>query len=182
MRRFVNVSAIVLDVLTRPIPRLNNGVAVDVARLIEERYDFDIAYIPNLVLNGVQLQGALLPEHRLIIVEANDSIGRQRFTLAHELGHLLLDFKNYGSLSLFDVPHDSTAFRCGTRDLRYERQAPLRRLRETLANKFAAELLMPEALCRRFWHELRDVTECAKTLGASREAMEIRFGELGLPF
>lgn len=75
--------------------------------------------------------------NRYIGVNSNESENRQRFTIAHELGHLFLhkdSTVNYdqGGMMLFRDAHSSE----GTD------------IREVEANKFAAEILMPEVLLR----------------------------------
>lgn len=78
----------------------------------------------------------------VIGINAAHHRNRQRFTLAHELGHLLL---HTGDISL-DTPR--TAVR-----MRDERCATGTDVEEIQANRFAAALLMPEAFLRR---DLRD--------------------------
>lgn len=58
----------------------------------------------------------------LALVNSDDTFGRQRFTVAHELGHLLF----------------------GDADVQFVDYRNATDLRETRANSFAAELLMPE--------------------------------------
>ena len=54
------------------VPRLENAIGVDVEVLVRTKLDFDVAYIENLCIRGKQLSGALIPEHRVILVEAFD--------------------------------------------------------------------------------------------------------------
>lgn len=79
----------------------------------------------------------------VIGVNSKHSKTRQRFTIAHELGHLLLH---------------------GDEEFHIDEKRPLARrdevssqavdAREIEANQFAAELLMPEALVRESWDAL----------------------------
>jgi Zn-dependent peptidase ImmA (M78 family) len=181
MSQYVNVSATVAQLVSKTtMPRLSNGVGIDIQRLIEDTYDLDIAFVPNLALNGRPLQGLLIPDRSLVFVEANDPPSRQRFTLAHELGHLILDFNNHGAPTLFEAAYEPVMFRCAGQDVVSEAApAPWRQLRETLANKFAAELLMPATVCRESWRRASNLTACCEALGTSREATAIRFAELG---
>ena len=76
--------------------------------------------------------GELVPEKRIIRLNINRPVNRQRFTLAHELGHFVLyhqgrDLENERSEVNGD-PLDETA---------------IQKLQNAEANKFAAELLMP---------------------------------------
>jgi hypothetical protein len=86
-----------------------------------------------------------------ILVRAEDSLPRRRFTAAHELGHYLLHF-----LPRLDAGWDPETYLIqddGDKMVREEEKAsddkalslePM----ERQANRFAAELLMPEAVCR----------------------------------
>ncbi len=112
---------------------------------------------------------------RLIGVNRNDSRLRQRFTVAHELGHLFLhkdNAVNYdtGGVMLFRDAHSSS----GTD------------LREVEANSFAAELLMPEHDVRLEAAILggidledgRALSILASKYGVSRQAMTVRLTSL----
>lgn len=89
---------------------------------------------------------------------------RQRFTVAHEIGHHV-----HGDL---DAPRDtSTQFSARSRDPK-----------EVAANRFAAALLMPAALVKHLVREKRvtDLDKLAKTFGVSTAAMEFRLKTIGL--
>lgn len=94
-----------------------------------------------------------------IHVNATDSAVRQRFTIAHELGHLMLhplsvQYRDY-----------ITSSRGG--------------LKERQANRFAVDLLMPEWLVRPAFRWLSgDLEQLADYFEVSKPAMEIRFQEL----
>lgn len=83
------------------------------------------------------ISGMLIPrpEGWVIAVNAAHSATRQRFTLAHELGHL--------RLHRFATPHADGRFVVRFRD---ERSSEGSAAEEIEANQFAAELLMPRAL------------------------------------
>ena len=68
-----------------------------------------------------------------ILVNADHAKARQRFTIAHELGHLLL----HG----YTTAHADRAFK-----FRDARSSEGSALEEIQANQFAAELLMPREL------------------------------------
>ncbi|MCL6450063.1 MAG: ImmA/IrrE family metallo-endopeptidase [Acetobacteraceae bacterium] len=107
-----------------------------------------------------QVAGLLLREgpRYLVVVNSRAPQGRQRFTVAHELGHFFLHSR------------DQRYFLC-TYGLqgRFEREA----------DRFASELLMPAAAVRRLAAAMR-VEELLSYFGVSREAMAIRLKELGL--
>lgn len=71
----------------------------------------------------------------VIVVNAANALVRQRFTIAHELGHALLH--------RFAAPHADTSFKVRFRDATSSKG----NTREEIeANQFAAELLMPAHL------------------------------------
>jgi Zn-dependent peptidase ImmA (M78 family) len=115
-------------------------------------------------------------EQRSIIgINARNSRQRQRFTIAHELGHLLL---HEGEL-IFD-----TTGRLNWRD---ESSSLATDPEEIEANASAAQLLMPESLVRGFVREPggrqpmdRLIRDMAKTFDVSVQAMQYRLINLGL--
>ncbi len=74
----------------------------------------------------------------IIGVNSSHHLHRQRFTIAHEIGHLILHRDQIG-----DTVHVDKEFRILRRDQRSG--TGVERI-EIEANAFAAELLMPEAL------------------------------------
>lgn len=70
---------------------------------------------------------------RQIRINKYEPLVRQRFTIAHEIGHILLG-------------HEGVSFR----DTNYQQYNDfIKRMNEVNANSFAAELLMPEKLLRK---------------------------------
>jgi len=131
------------------------------------------------------ISGALIPlgeNEWAILVNSDHHPNRQRFTIAHELGHLLL----HG----YRTPHADKQFR-----LRDARSSEGSVLEEIQANQFAAELLMPRTMVMKamqrygFHHapaneEIEQkrfealVRKLAKDFGVSRQAMTIRLSSL----
>lgn len=101
---------------------------------------------------------------------------RQRFTIAHELGHLLLHN--------FDLLHIDRGF---TLRLRSELSGQGTDEEEVEANRFAAELLMPESFLREDLEGLESidllddecVSDLAKKYEVSKQALLIRLATLG---
>ena len=89
---------------------------------------------------------------------------RQRFTIAHELGH---HFLNHGS-EMIDPPENLAGIS----------EDP----KEIDANNFAACLLMPEYVVKRLIRtgEVRNITELADKLNVSEIAMHYRLRNLGI--
>jgi len=98
----------------------------------------------------------------VIVVNSRQPSTRQRFTVAHELGHYYLGHER----SSFAEPGGSS---------RQERDA----------ERFAARLLMPAAWVRRYWKTYganpeNRVAILAALFEVSRAALRVRLKELGL--
>ncbi len=119
-----------------------------------------------------------------IAVNAAQSVTRQRFTIAHEIGHYLLDEvrpiwvdKNIRPIQV--------SFRRGSGGTPRSYQWP-----EVRANRFAAELLMPTKWVKHEfaaldstgvdWSDEEPIRLLADRFGASLQAMVIRLLELRL--
>jgi hypothetical protein len=131
------------------------------------------------------LSGMLVPLHPpidakawAIVVNKNHPEVRKRFTVAHELGHLVL----HG----FSSPHADTRFRILLRDAS---SSTSQDIEEIQANRFAAELLMPEHLVKDCLEDADidyvpknpktdSLETLAKRFGVSSQALSIRLGHL----
>ena len=106
------------------------------------------------------VSGALYPASREIVVNAEEAEARQRFTLAHELGHWVCHCVDRRDQPVF----------CRHRDLDLSSDRAL----EREANVFAAELLMPEPDVRAAFARGGEVKELASEFGVSPLAMQWR--------
>ena len=150
------------------------GIARRHALVIERVMEDDICGM--LVPIGTQTDD----RHWAIVVNARHPEVRRRFTVAHELAHLLLH--------KFSTPHADRRFKVRFRSLRSSGGTVAE---EVEANRFAAELLMPTDLVVA---ELQDVEmdfapaneenvnrrldEVAKKFNVSRQALHIRISNL----
>lgn len=106
----------------------------------------------------------------LLTVNALDPYTRQRFTVAHELGHYMLHRHLIG-----DGVDDDRAYR-STQVGKYH-NTQIGPKEETEANKFAANLLMPrDAITRERQRLNEDVATMAQLFEVSEHAMSIRMG------
>jgi len=131
-------------------------------KVISQRY-------PDSSVSGFYIRRG---SERVIGVNANHPIARRRFTIAHELGHVLLlahdDLHVDGNLILRNATSSQGIDR-----------------REIEANAFAAELLMPvdmlrEEIRRRGGIDLNDdrvVGDVASAFGVSVQALLIRLSD-----
>lgn len=146
LRRAGHVSADrVLDLLGIDDP------PVDV-EWIARRLGAVVAFSPALFTGELDSQA----DPPVIVVNSRDGRERQRFTIAHELGHLLL----HESGNLY-------------RDVSFSGPG------EIEANKFAADLLMPMWMLDPFSRRYRgDVGALARIFQVSEQAMRIRLGRM----
>ena len=114
------------------------------------------------------------PDQAVIGVNALDPGFRQRFTIAHELGHLLL----HEDTELQVDQHAFLAFRD-------PKSSSTNDPKEVEANQFAATLLMPEELLRQGVLDLEgdqdlenSISKLAQQFGVSEQAMTIRLTSL----
>lgn len=143
-----------------------------------------------------QLAGRLYADDRIIEVRRSDSPVRQRFTIAHEIGHYCLhvvaeklalnghgcsgdiisDIEDAALSFEFDVPPPSLS---NIPNSNTARQGAESRRLEIQANSFAAELLMPASLIETAVRELGpDVLALAQLFNVSRQAMRLRLEKL----
>jgi hypothetical protein len=149
---------------------------------------------PELLEDASPLAGFLFANCSggYILVNAGDQLPRRRFTAAHELGHYLLHFlprlQAARDVETYLLQDDS-----GDTVREEERSTSDKALSlpemERQANRFAAELLMPEAVCRaaleqyaaRFGTTARFLEHhLAGDLLVSREAVRWRLRNLSL--
>jgi Zn-dependent peptidase ImmA (M78 family) len=116
-------------------------------------------------------------ERTVIGINSTHSGARQRFTIAHEIGHLVL---HKGDLFV------DQAVRLNFRD---KRSSLAEDQQEIEANQFAAELLMPKDMIKRevekctvkkVTTEAQLVTELARVFEVSEQAMGYRMFNLGI--
>ena len=111
------------------------------------------------------LSGVLIPDRWEIWVRRDEPAPRRRFTVAHEVGHHLLHA-------------DGATVLCRPADV--EAAEGEERAREREANRFAAELLMPERLVRAQANAHGpDPIALAPRFGVSDVAMGFRLVTLG---
>lgn len=115
--------------------------------------------------------GALLKEEKIIIVNKNDSFERKRFSIAHEVGHLVLPG--------FGNPSDCLHY--GYESISHPEKRSY--LEEVACNKFAGALIMPIFLLQKEiekYNRINDVTvlQLANTFNVSALAMLIRIDYL----
>jgi Zn-dependent peptidase ImmA (M78 family) len=160
--------------------------------------------ISGLRCEGKKLAGMLDASRRAISFEATDILGRQHFSVAHELGHYALHWlphqASQAALTLFPLGEftDETFnryFRCTRKDMELTNPLPgyepvdtmtviqemKRKELEYEANKFAEFMLMPAELVKNWARQLQgDRNRLAYQFEVSPTAMDIRLEHLGM--
>lgn len=120
--------------------------------------------------------GALIPERREIEVNVDKPHVRQRFTIAHEIGHWVLRHRD----RMYEMDEVPTGIYDNRDDSEVDLEEEHRPPTEREANRFAAELLMPAEWMKKSWRELNDPDKLAELYDVSREAMWNRIVDLRL--
>ncbi len=119
--------------------------------------DFTEDNVSGMVINS--------SSEKSIYVNVDDMPERQRFTIAHEIGHIVLHHVDQ------EEEYRTVDFRSNN-----EKYDP----REYEANNFAASLLIPREKAIYEWKKLNDVDDFALTFKVSKSAAAIRLNNLGL--
>lgn len=134
---------------------------VNLAKILEF-YDVSLSYAG---FKKPDVSGAYDAKEKMIYLNKADSKKRQLFTVAHELGHIIL-----GHQKKFDVFYRTQATQFNGQQEEEEKAA----------NYFAASLLMPQELTEKTWAKYHDIELTAAFFGVSRTAAFWRLKNLGL--
>jgi Zn-dependent peptidase ImmA (M78 family)/DNA-binding XRE family transcriptional regulator len=114
-----------------------------------------------------QVSGVLLFVDQHVVIGFNNAHPevRQRFTIAHELGHYLLSHHDHFHIDLSDAHGNPPGYNWQD---------------ERAANDFAAAALMPSEMVTHYFEKDRGLEKLAGRFKVSREAMGWRLVNLGL--
>jgi Zn-dependent peptidase ImmA (M78 family) len=114
-----------------------------------------------------QVSGVLLFVDQHVVIGFNNDHPevRQRFTIAHELGHYLLSHHDHFHIDLSDAHGNPPGYNWQD---------------ERAANDFAAAALMPSEMVTHYFEKDRGLEKLAGRFKVSREAMGWRLVNLGL--
>lgn len=161
--RWIDQGIALATAATRMIDGAGLSVTQDLAEVIESTFGIDVAV--QQLGDGFDGLAAATSAARLIVVDATPIAARQRFTMAHELGHLLASDDQR-------IHEDPDIYSAASR----------RDESEVRSNAFAAALLMPETLLRdRLRGRQIDnavLCEIATDLRVSPSALAIRLESL----
>lgn len=137
-----------------PVPVEDIAIALDISEVRTGSFD---GFEGMLLTDQARSVGAILANTRR-------GLRRARFTIAHELGHFLLEHH---------VLSYETGFRCRAQDLRETRESRRHQKQETQANQFAIGLLAPVKAVDKYLSQdpdLRDAQQLRDALDVSLEA------------
>ncbi len=134
---------------------------VNLAKILED-YNISLSYAG---FKKPDVSGAYDATEKMIYLNKLDSKKRQLFTVAHELGHIILGHKKK-----FDVFYRAQITEFDNTQSEEEKEA----------NYFAASLLMPQELVIKTWEKYHDIELLAAYFGVSRSAAYWRLKNLGL--
>ncbi|MGP8216902.1 MAG: ImmA/IrrE family metallo-endopeptidase [Bacteroidia bacterium] len=144
-------------------------IPFDLKELVREHATLLYKSIPIEGVDGLSLNIKVIGATPTVIINEDIPKTRQLFTLAHELGHLIIPW--HCGIGIEGV---------GIRS-RMLREMDYREM-EQEANIFAAELLMPQELIMEMYQKTETLAKLHKsicaTMGVSEHAAAIRMGEL----
>ncbi|MDM9623037.1 ImmA/IrrE family metallo-endopeptidase [Rhizobium sp. S96] len=158
-----------------------SAFAESIARHVGYEPETSIEILVSKLGGGIAYRNPVGDKPESIVVEPSGmfkiflptmtSMGRDKFTIAHELGHYFLHFPKIHAV-------DPTA---GMKAYRWvEDDNPDLQRCEWEANWFAAAFVMPTEIFTRLFRE-GGKTKVVSVLGVSPKAAEVRAGSLGLP-
>lgn len=107
-----------------------------------------------------------------ILINKNDSVARQRFTIAHELGHFFLHKEILENNEI----HIDTMYRTQDKKEKYM----MTNEKEKEVDYFAGALLMNKTLLEKMYESNNSITELAEIFKVSVSAMTVRLDILNL--
>ncbi len=157
------VSALLDDEVTVPVNIVD----------IVERMNVEIVEIDLAAISGAAV---IKGSSKAILIDKRLSESRKRFTLAHELGHIMLHPEKRLNVDVTPIVH-----------FRDKNSATTQYKKEIEANFFAGELLMPEKLIQLELDKMGvldqleefEIQQLAMSFEVSSVAMSIRLGAIG---
>ena len=139
-----------VNLARRVIRKFSLTPPIDAEALLRRYARIDFEDIPFEGMDGISLNIKVPGKQPIVIVNTNTPPRRQRFTLAHELGHILIPWHvgtivDDTTVKLFEPTTDYWSM-------------------ETEANAFAAELLMPKSWIKNCMSNTSDFSAVHKTI------------------
>lgn len=163
-------AAAAIETLIKTIANEQNQISLPVRLTdVAKKLGIDVQQLPL----DSDVDGMLVKEKPNVNFKAVSNMfksdHRKRFTLAHEIGHYVKKYQ--------DWPPEKEA---GIAEWRDSRSAAGFDPDEIWANQFAAALLMPASIVRKYWAQGKTDEQMAKIFDVSTQAMNLRRVNLGL--
>ncbi|MET0081142.1 MAG: ImmA/IrrE family metallo-endopeptidase [Candidatus Thiodiazotropha lotti] len=139
----------------RLVQRLELSPPVDIKSLVHSYAELSFKKIPEACIDGICLNLKVSGKRPTVIVNSDNPPNRKRFTLAHELGHILIPWHLGSIIDNLDVEESSTIYD-------YWQM-------EKEANTFAAEVLMPYEWVDNLTDDVENLAESHKTIAQDCE-------------
>lgn len=165
--------------LSRKIILGENHNNFDLAEILNDIYGISIYYSDTDKFDGyLGLEKVDSQNKPMIVLNSNQPEDRQLFTLAHELGHLIIHYGYLPGVREVDIEAKQNVLSISgyyrTQDLPVETTDP----KELQANQFAGTFLMPEKTVEELTQGIDSftdkVTTLAKNLGVTTRAARKR--------
>ena len=182
--------AVFLQAVRTAAARLSAGPPpISVLDCIDRWDGRDIVVLEDRLHPGLRGGLSLVDGRWLIILNRDDPPPRARFTLAHELGHIVLGDCGGGRMQRDDWLHPDDRVHPDHRVHPDKRAASVQRplrvplsstTREALCDRFAVERLLPASLVRYVWAAEPAIATLAGRFQVSSASARRRVRELGL--
>ncbi|MBP9758484.1 ImmA/IrrE family metallo-endopeptidase [Candidatus Dojkabacteria bacterium] len=133
---------------------------IEISKILE-KYNLNLV---ETTFTDSNISGGFERPTNTIYISKDESYPRQKFTLAHELGHFIMHSETQREVYYRHQIDDPG------QDINHEAEA----------NAFAAALLMPDTILRSNLSKTSDMDDLVKIFGVSYSAMYYRLKNLGL--
>lgn len=156
------IEAMTRDVLTGIYGDMTKvNLPVDITKVVKE-FNTHVQFVK---FKDESISGAFEKDTKTIYIADKESFPRKMFSIAHELGHLLLHTKKerefFYRMDILKITEEE-------------------RTEDQEANWFAASLLMPKELVTRYWEASKSTDLLTRLFGVSPSAVYFRLKNLGL--
>lgn len=161
--RISEIENVARDVLAEAYQKIDGNKLVPPIKL-KKILDANSLNLKLATFKKDEILGAYDKNKKTIYISENEIYPRKAFTIAHELGHYFLH--NDKQAELF--------YRSDALQMEQSEQE------ESEANAFAAALLMPKHLVKRYWEQFKSTTILAHIFKVSHTTTHYRLVNLGL--